>query len=49
MLVDAQAGELEVLLAQSEDRFTRQPAEKETLMLTCVASGITWLTVNEGR
>lgn len=49
MLADVQAGELDVLLAQSEDRFTRQVGEKETLMLACAGSGVTWLTVNDGR
>jgi len=35
-----QAGRLDVLLAQSEDRFTRQPMEKETLLIACVAKGV---------
>jgi site-specific DNA recombinase len=49
MLRDIQAGDLDVLLAQSEDRFTRQVGEKEALMLACVGSGVTWLTVNDGQ
>lgn len=48
MLADVQAGHLDVLLAQSEDRFTRQPMEKETLSALCAATGVTWLTVNDG-
>jgi len=49
MLRDIQAGDLDVLLAQSEDRFTRQVGEKEALMLACVGSGVTWLTTNDGQ
>ncbi|MDH2415816.1 recombinase family protein [Nocardioides sp. CER19] len=49
MLTDVQAGNLDVLLAQSEDRFTRQVGEKESLMIACVTSGVTWLTVNDGQ
>jgi site-specific DNA recombinase len=49
LLEDVQAGRLDVLLAQSEDRFTRQPMEKETLLIACVAKGVEWLTVNDGR
>ena len=42
-------GEVDVLLAQSEDRFTRQTMEKETLAVACAGAGVTWLTVNDGR
>ena len=48
LLDDVQEGRLDVLLAQAEDRFTRQPAEKETLMVLCVAKGMGWLTCNDG-
>ena len=33
LLADLEAGKTDVLVAQSEDRFTRQPMEKETLVL----------------
>jgi len=49
LLADVEAGRLDVVLAQAEDRFTRQPMEKETLMLACTASGVTFLTVNDGH
>ena len=49
LLSDAEAGKFDVLLAQSEDRFTRQVMEKENLQLACAASGVTWLTANDGR
>lgn len=45
---DVLAGEVDVLLAQAEDRFARQPGQKEVLMLACRLAGITWLTVNDG-
>ena len=48
MMADVQAGRLDVLIAQAEDRFTRQPMEKETLAALCAGSGVTWLTVNDG-
>lgn len=48
MLDDAGEGRFDVLLAQSEDRFTRQPMEKEALMFICAEVGITWHTVQEG-
>ena len=48
LLADVEAGKLDVLMAQSEDRFTRQPMEKEALMLACTAAGTQWLTINEG-
>lgn len=48
LLSDVQAGQFDVLLAQSEDRFTRQVGEKETLSMLCVASGVIWHTVNDG-
>ncbi|HNN49354.1 MAG TPA: NUDIX domain-containing protein [Marmoricola sp.] len=48
LLADAQAGEFDVLLAQPEDRFTRQPMGKEARTLVCAGSGITFLTVNDG-
>jgi len=48
MLDDVQAGKLDVLLAQAEDRFTRQKLEKDVLLLACVAQGVIWLTVNDG-
>lgn len=48
LLADAAAGHFDVLLAQSEDRFTRQVMEKENLLMACAASGVTWLTVNDG-
>jgi site-specific DNA recombinase len=49
MLRDVQAGKLNVLVAQAEDRFTRQPFEKETLMALCAAAGVTWQTVSDGH
>lgn len=48
LLVDVQAGVLDIILAQSEDRFTRQVWEKEMLTLLCAEKGVTWLTVNDG-
>ena len=48
MLMDVQAGRLDIILAQSEDRFTRQVGEKETLTLLCAEKGVVWLTVNDG-
>ncbi|KAA1375971.1 recombinase family protein [Aeromicrobium fastidiosum] len=48
MLADAQAGKFDVLMAQSDDRFTRQTMEKEMLALTCVSAAVDWHTVNEG-
>lgn len=48
MLLDVQAGKFDVLFAQSEDRFARQVADKETLAVLCVAGGVTWLTINDG-
>ena len=49
MLADVEAGKLDVLLAQSEDRFSRQPMEKETLAVICAGAGATWLTINDGQ
>lgn len=48
MLTDLQAGRLDIILAQSEDRFTRQVGEKETLTVLCADRGVVWLTVNDG-
>lgn len=48
LLEDVAAGGIDVLLAQSEDRFSRQPMEKETLAVASAANGVTWLTVQEG-
>lgn len=48
MLTDVQAGRLDILLAQSEDRFTRQVGEKETLTVLCAEMGVVWLTVKDG-
>lgn len=48
MLADVQAGRLDILLAQSEDRFTRQVGEKEMLTVLCAEMGVVWLTVNDG-
>ncbi|MFT4265568.1 MAG: recombinase family protein [Nocardioides sp.] len=48
MLEDVRAGRLDVILAQSEDRFARQVMDKEYLLLASAAAGVTWLTVNDG-
>jgi site-specific DNA recombinase len=48
MLDDVRTGRLDVLLAQSEDRFARQVMDKEFLLFTCAAVGTTWLTLNDG-
>lgn len=49
MLEAVARGDMDVLLAQSEDRFSRQPMEKELLLATCAGAGVFWLTVNDGR
>jgi site-specific DNA recombinase len=48
MLRDVSGGKIDVLVLQSDDRFTRQMLEKETLALACASAGVTWHTVNEG-
>lgn len=48
MLADVNESRFDVLIAQSDDRFTRQPMEKETLTLASIAGGVQWLTVHEG-
>jgi site-specific DNA recombinase len=49
LLRDTTAGNFEIILAVAEDRFTRQPLEKEELMLTCSEAGVTWNTVRDGE
>lgn len=48
MLDDIRAGKLDVLIAVEEERFSRQPMEKELLALTCSTNGVTWHTVRGG-
>ncbi len=48
MLTDVGDGKLDVLVAQSEDRFARKLTDKAVLQTVCAAAGATWLTVNEG-
>ena len=48
LLTDISAGQIDVILAVEEERFTRQPMEKEQLALTCTAVGATWHTVRGG-
>src|SRR5664280_129797 len=48
LLADITAGKIDVVLATEEERFTRQPNEKQLLALTCTAVGATWHTVRGG-
>lgn len=48
LLDDVQAGNLDVILAQAEDRFSRQPMEKEFLDDLCAGRGVTYLTQQDG-
>lgn len=48
MLDDVEAGKFKVLLAQAEDRFSREPLEKEVLDDLAAKSGITYLTHQDG-
>jgi len=48
LLTDISAGKIDVVLAVEEERFTRQPMEKEQLALTCTAVGAIWHTVRGG-
>jgi site-specific DNA recombinase len=48
LLIDISAGQVDVILATEEERFTRQPMEKEQLALTCTAVGAIWHTVRGG-
>jgi len=48
MLGDVRDGKIDILLAQSEDRFARQVLHKENLTILCAERGVTWLTVNDG-
>jgi site-specific DNA recombinase len=49
LLEDAAEGKFNVLMAQSEDRFSRQPIEIAQLQLACALGGVTWLTINDGE
>jgi site-specific DNA recombinase len=48
LLADITAGKIDVVLATEEERFTRQPNEKQLLALTCTAVGATWHTCRGG-
>src|SRR5664280_1906847 len=48
LLADITAGKIDVVLATEEERFTRQPNEKQLLALTCSTVGTTWHTVRGG-
>src|SRR5665648_841960 len=48
LLADITAGKIDVVLATEEERFTRQPSEKQLLALTCTAAGATWHTIRGG-
>lgn len=48
MLADIEAGKLDVLIAVEEERFSRQPMEKEFLAAACAGHGVTWHTVRGG-
>jgi site-specific DNA recombinase len=48
LLADISAGQIDVVLAVEEERFTRQPNEKELFALTCTSAGTVWHTVRGG-
>ena len=48
LLSDTAAGRLDVIVAVEEERFTRQPMEKEMLALACTSAGVVWHTVRGG-
>ena len=48
LIADVKSGKLDVILAVEEERFTRQPLEKELLAVECVKGGVTWHTVRGG-
>lgn len=49
LLNDVAKGELDVLLAVEESRFARQVMAKEHLQLACIAGGVEWHTLSEGK
>lgn len=49
LLAAARRGDFSVILSTEEERFTRQPMEKELLQLACVEGGVTWHTVRGGH
>ena len=49
LLSDLARGDVDVLLAQSEDRFMRQVMAKESLAMASLAGGVVWHTVNDGQ
>jgi site-specific DNA recombinase len=48
LIADISAHKFDVVLAVEEERFTRQPREKELFALACIAVGTTWHTVRGG-
>jgi len=48
LLGDIEQGRFDVILATEEERFTRQPLEKEALTVACISAGVTWHTVRDG-
>lgn len=48
MLDDIKTGAVDVILAQAEDRFSREPLEKAVLDDLCAQNGVTYLTHADG-
>src|SRR5664280_2680643 len=48
LLADITANKIDIILATEEERFARQPNEKQLLALTCTAVGATWHTCRGG-
>jgi site-specific DNA recombinase len=48
MLLDAQVGNFDIIVAVAEDRLSRQPMEKLQLLAVCAEGNVLWDTIRDG-